>query len=51
MNLDRERQRLLQRDADWAALSSDGQEVDRILAGMHALKGKTALRAFGFVNV
>lgn len=50
-------QRLLQRDAKWAALSSEGQEVDRILAfwtddavvyppGMPALNGKTALRAY-----
>jgi uncharacterized protein (TIGR02246 family) len=57
MDLDRERLRLLQRDADWAALSSEGQEVDRILAfwtddalvyapGMHVLKGKAALRAY-----
>lgn len=57
MDLDRERKRLLQRDAEWAALSSDGQEVDAILAfwtddalvyppGMHALKGKAALRAY-----
>ena len=57
MDLDRERKQLLQRDAEWAALSADGQEINRILAfwtddalvyppGMHALKGKTALRAY-----
>jgi ketosteroid isomerase-like protein len=57
MDRDHERKQLLRRDAEWATLSSNGQEVDRILAfwaddavvyppGMHALKGKSALRAY-----
>jgi ketosteroid isomerase-like protein len=57
MDVEHERRQLLQRDAEWAALSSKGHEVDRILAfwtddalvyppGMHVLKGKTALRAY-----
>jgi ketosteroid isomerase-like protein len=57
MDLNRERKRLLQRDAEWAAVSSEGQDVDRILAfwtddalvyppGMPALRGKAALRAY-----
>jgi ketosteroid isomerase-like protein len=57
MDLERERKRLLQRDADWAALSSSGQDVDRILSfwtedarvfapGMPALSGKAALRSY-----
>jgi ketosteroid isomerase-like protein len=57
MDLDRERKRLLQRDAEWAVLSSEGREVDRILdfwtedalvypPGMTALKGRAALRAY-----
>jgi ketosteroid isomerase-like protein len=57
MDLERERKRLLQRDADWAALSSSGQDVDRILSfwtedarvfapGMPALGGKAALRSY-----
>jgi ketosteroid isomerase-like protein len=57
MDLERERQQLLQRDAEWAALASNGQEVDRTLAfwtddalvcppGMPALRGKAAIRAY-----
>lgn len=57
MDLERERKRVLQRDADWAALSSSGQDVDRILSfwtedarvfapGMPALSGKAALRSY-----
>jgi ketosteroid isomerase-like protein len=57
MDLDRERKHLLQRDAEWAAVSSQGREVDRILAfwsddalvyppGMDAVQGKSALRAY-----
>jgi ketosteroid isomerase-like protein len=32
MDLEREGKRLLERDAEWAALSSSGQDVDRILS-------------------
>jgi ketosteroid isomerase-like protein len=57
MDLERERKRLLETDAEWAALSSRGQEVDRILSfwtddarviapGLPAFTGKTALRGY-----
>ena len=57
MDLERERQRLLQRDADWASLSSEGQEIERILSfwtddarvyppGLPVLHGKAALRSY-----
>ena len=57
MDLERERERLLERDAEWAALSSQGQDVDRILSfwtddarviapGLPAFTGKTALRSY-----
>jgi ketosteroid isomerase-like protein len=57
MNLERERQRLLQRDSEWASLSSQGRDVDRILSfwtddavvyppGMPVVSGKAALRAY-----
>jgi ketosteroid isomerase-like protein len=57
MDLERERKRLLQRDAEWAALSSKGQDVDRILSfwtddarvlppGLPAFSGKAALRSY-----
>lgn len=57
MDLDRERERLLERDAEWAALSSKGQDVDRILSfwtddarvfapGLPAFSGKGALRKY-----
>ncbi len=57
MDLHRERQRLLERDAEWAALSSQGQDVERILSfwsddaqvfapGMPPLSGKEALRSY-----
>ena len=57
MDLEHERQRLLERDAEWAALSSRGQEVERILsfwsddarvfpAGLPAFSGKAALRSY-----
>jgi ketosteroid isomerase-like protein len=57
MDLERERQRLLQRDSEWAALSSRGQEIDRILSywtddarvyppGMPTLSGEAALRSY-----
>jgi ketosteroid isomerase-like protein len=32
MDLERERKALLERDAEWAALSSKGQDVDQILS-------------------
>jgi ketosteroid isomerase-like protein len=57
MDLERERKRLLQRDAEWAALSSEGRDVDRILSvwtddarvyppGLPVLEGKAALRSY-----
>ena len=57
MDLEQERQRLLQRDSDWASLSSQGRDVDRILSfwtddavvyppGMPVVSGKAALRAY-----
>ncbi len=57
MDLERERKRLLQRDAEWAALSSKGHELERILSfwtddarvyppGMPTLSGKAALRSY-----
>lgn len=57
MDLERERQRLLDRDAEWAALSSSGGDVERILSfwtddarvlapGLPALSGKAALRTY-----
>ncbi len=57
MNLEQERKRLLQRDAEWAALSSKGQEVERILSfwtedarvfapGLPGCSGKSALRSY-----
>jgi ketosteroid isomerase-like protein len=57
MDLERERQRLLQRDAEWAALSSESRDVERILSfwtddarvyppGLPMLLGKTALRSY-----
>jgi ketosteroid isomerase-like protein len=57
MDLERERQRLLERDAEWAGLSSEGREVERILSfwsddarvfapGLPPFSGKTALRSY-----
>ena len=57
MDLERERERLLQRDAEWSALSSQGRDVQRILSfwtddarvyppGLPALMGKAALRGY-----
>jgi ketosteroid isomerase-like protein len=57
MDLIRERQRLLERDAEWAAVASSGQDVDRILSywtddaqvfapGLPILTGKVALRGY-----
>ena len=52
-----EKAKLLQRDAEWAALASEGQDVERILSywtddaivlppGMPAVEGKAALRDY-----
>jgi ketosteroid isomerase-like protein len=57
MDLERERKRLLEQDAEWAALSSQGQDVDGILSfwtddarvfapGLPAFSGKAALRSY-----
>jgi ketosteroid isomerase-like protein len=57
MDVERERQRLLDRDAEWAALSSKGQDVERILSfwtddarvyapGLPVLSGKADLRRY-----
>jgi ketosteroid isomerase-like protein len=57
VDLNSERQRLLERDAEWAALSSAGQDVERILSfwtddalvyppGMPPVSGKAALRSY-----
>ena len=57
MDLERERERLLQRDAEWAALASEGREVERMLSywtddarvyppGLPVVSGKAALREY-----
>ncbi len=57
MDLDRERERLLQRDREWASLSSEGRDIERILSfwtddalvyppGLPAVRGKGALRSY-----
>jgi ketosteroid isomerase-like protein len=57
MDLEHERRRLLQRDAEWAALASEGREVDRIISywtddarvyppGLPVVSGKAALRGY-----
>jgi ketosteroid isomerase-like protein len=57
MNLEDEHRRLLQRDAEWARLASEGKDVERVLAywtddavvmppGRPAIVGKTALRDY-----
>jgi len=57
MDLERERKRLLERDAEWAALSSSGRDIDRILSfwtddarvfppGLPAFSGIAALRSY-----
>jgi ketosteroid isomerase-like protein len=57
MNLDAERTRLLQRDAEWAAVASEGRDVEQILAywtddaivlppGLPPVTGKAALRDY-----
>ena len=57
MDLERERRRLLERDAEWAALASQGREIERILSfwsddarvfapGLPPFRGKTELRSY-----
>lgn len=57
MTLASEKERLLQRDRDWAKAASEGRDVDRILSywtddavvlppGMPAVVGKAALREY-----
>jgi ketosteroid isomerase-like protein len=57
MDFELERRRLLERDAEWAALSSEGQDVERILSfwtddarvyapGLPVFSGKAALRSY-----
>lgn len=57
MDMASERNRLLQRDAEWAAVASEGRDVERILSywsedaivlppGLPAVVGKAALRQY-----
>jgi ketosteroid isomerase-like protein len=57
MNLEAEKNRLLQRDAEWAVLASEGYDIERILSywtddavvlppGLPAVVGKVALRQY-----
>jgi ketosteroid isomerase-like protein len=57
MDLERERQRLLERDAEWAAISASGRDIERILSfwtddarlfapGLPPFSGKAALRSY-----
>jgi ketosteroid isomerase-like protein len=57
MDLERERKGLLERDAEWAAVSSSGRDVEPILSfwtddaqvlapGLPAFSGKAALRTY-----
>ena len=57
MNLTAEKERLLQRDAEWARVASEGREVERILSywtedavvmppGLPSVVGKAALRQY-----
>jgi len=57
MNLDDEKARLLQRDAEWAAVAGQGRDVDRIVSfwtddaivlppGLPAVAGTAALREY-----
>jgi uncharacterized protein (TIGR02246 family) len=57
MDMEAERTRLLQRDAEWAALAAEGLDVERILSywtedavviapGLPTIAGKAALRAY-----
>ena len=56
-DLERERRRLLERDAEWAALSAQGSDLERILSfwtddarvyppGLPVVEGKAALGAY-----
>ena len=57
MNLTTEKERLLQRDAEWARVASEGRDVDRILSywtedavvmppGLPSVVGQAALRRY-----
>lgn len=57
MNLETERKRLLERDAEWSKLASEGRDVERILSywtddakvippNLPVVDGKEALRAY-----
>jgi ketosteroid isomerase-like protein len=57
MDFEQERDRLLQRDAEWAAVASEGNDVERMLSywtedariyppGLPVVSGKAALRAY-----
>ena len=57
MDLDAEKARLLQRDAEWARVACEGRDIDRILSywtddavvlppGLPTIVGKTALRRY-----
>ena len=57
MDLDAEKARLLQRDAEWASVAREGRDIDRILSywtddavvlppAVPAIVGKTALRQY-----
>ena len=57
MDLEAERQKLLQRDAEWAAAAADGRDLERILGywtddavvmppGLPAIVGKESLRQY-----
>ena len=57
MDLDAEKARLLQRDAEWARVACEGRDTDRILSywtddavvlppGLPTIAGKTALRRY-----
>ena len=57
MDLEREHTRLLERDAEWAALASEGRDLERILSfwtddarvyapGLPVFSGKAALRSY-----
>lgn len=62
MDVDSERTKLLQRDAEWADLASEGRDVEAILSywtddavvlppGLPAVIGKTALREYIQANL
>ena len=45
MNLENEKDRLLQRDSEWARLASEGQDVERILSVLDGRCSRTAARS------